>query len=143
MHKRLNLYKSRLNTAAGRNYKLVKKASRHPFMVPVFVFFGLLFISIAAYIIFKPAPIQAIGPKLVIINHDHIQQVVPTIEPTVGALLSKLHLPPAIVYPVNIGVIPATIIADGIGITPPQLGNWISFPVTTGRCHLISRRCLA
>ena len=35
---------------------------------------------------------QQPGPLLVIINHDHVQQVVPSIEPTVGKLLSKLNI---------------------------------------------------
>lgn len=75
-----------------RNINLVK-ASRHPFAVPFFVFSGLLILTAASYFVFnKPSISPAIGPKVVIINHDHIQQIVPSIEPTVGKLLNKLHI---------------------------------------------------
>ena len=73
--------------------KDVVKASRHPYAVPFFVFGGLIIITVAGYfLIEKPSSAQTLGPKVVIINHDHVQQIVPSIEPTVGKLLAKLHI---------------------------------------------------
>ncbi len=93
MRKRFNLYKRRFKRAQKRHIKTAKNASRHPFAVPVFVFAGLLIISILGYLIFKPDQTSnQPGPKLVIINHDHIEQIVPSIEPTVGMLLNKLDI---------------------------------------------------
>ena len=93
MRKRFHLYKRRLERAKTKHVKAAKRASRHPFAVPVFVLIGLLILSLAAYLIFKPAQSSTTpGPRLVIISYDHIQQIVPSIEPTVGKLLSKLHI---------------------------------------------------
>lgn len=93
MHKRFYLYKRRFIRAKNRRVKAAKVASRHPFAIPVFVFLGLLILTIAGFLLFAPskASLQP-GPKLVIINHDHVQQVVPSIEPTVGKLLAKLNI---------------------------------------------------
>ncbi len=92
MHKRLYLYKKRVLRAKTRQVKAAKKASRHPFAVPVFVFFGLLILTFAGYLIFKPSYSNLPGPKLVIIHHDNVEQIVPSVEPTVGKLLAKLHI---------------------------------------------------
>lgn len=93
MRKSFSLYRRRFARAKDRHVKAAKKASRHPFAVPVFVFFGLLILTIGGYLIFSPSQAsQTPGPKVVIINHDHIQQIVPSIEPTVGTLLAKLNL---------------------------------------------------
>ena len=94
MRKRYNLYKRRFKRAHKRHVKAAKEVSRHPFAVPVFVFAGLLIIFTLGYLIFKPdqASNSQPGPKLVIINHDHVEQIVPSIEPTVGKLLDKLGI---------------------------------------------------
>ena len=94
MQRKFIRYKNRLTRFKRRHVKNVKKASRHPFAVPVFVFAGLLAITFIGYFLYLPTQAsQTPGPKLVIINHDHVQQIVPSIEPTVGALLNKLHIP--------------------------------------------------
>ena len=92
MHKRFYLYKRRLLRAKTKHVKAAKNASRHPFAVPVFVLAGLIILSLTGYLIFKPDQTNLPGPKLVIINHDNVQQIVPSIEPTVGKLLTKLHI---------------------------------------------------
>lgn len=66
--------------------------SRHPFAVPFFVFVFLILLSAAIYVFWvRPNP-PAHDARVVIISHDHVQQTVPSVEPTVGALLKKLHL---------------------------------------------------
>ncbi|MGH7234523.1 MAG: G5 domain-containing protein [Candidatus Saccharimonadales bacterium] len=75
-----------------RHVKAAKIASRHPFAVPVFVVFTLIILALAGYLIFKPDQTNQPPPRLVIINYDHLQQIVPSIEPTVGKLLSKLNI---------------------------------------------------
>jgi uncharacterized protein YabE (DUF348 family) len=94
MHKKFNLYKRRFTLAKRRHLRTAKRASRHPFAVPIFVFIGLLIITVLGFLVLKSSPSAAKVPipKVVIISHDHIQQVVPSIEPTVGKLLSKLNI---------------------------------------------------
>ena len=93
MPNRLDVHKRRLAFIWRRHARLAKRASRHPWAVPVFVFLGLLILTLGAYFIINPGHAsQSPGPKLVIIHHDGVQQIVPSIEPTVGALLSKLHI---------------------------------------------------
>lgn len=76
-----------------RHAKTVRKASRHPYAVPVFVLFGLLLLTYGGLELFSyTQPHNQPGPELVIINHDHVQQIVPSIEPTVGKLLAKLNI---------------------------------------------------
>ena len=93
MHKRLHLYKRRVLRAKNRQVKAAKRASRHPFAVPVFVVIGLLSLTYAAFQIYKPSHSDLPGPRLVIIHHDNVEQIVPSVEPTVGRLLAKLHIP--------------------------------------------------
>ena len=93
MQKKILRLQRHLVKTQRRHIKTVKKASRHPFAVPVFVVAGLLALTFGGYFIFKPTKLVSTpGPKVVIINYDHIQQIVPSIEPTVGSLLSKLHI---------------------------------------------------
>lgn len=87
------LYRRRFDRAKKRHIKVAKKASKHPFAVPVFVFSGLLILTIGGLLAFMPTHASNLpGPKLVIINHDHVVQIVPSIEPTVGKLLTKLNI---------------------------------------------------
>jgi uncharacterized protein YabE (DUF348 family) len=79
----------------ARRIRRMQKASRQPYAVP-FITVGVLLLITAAGILTvnhlhhnsKPKA----SPYVVIISHDGVQQVVPSIEPTVGALLNKLHL---------------------------------------------------
>lgn len=93
MRRKFSFYRRRFERAKNRHVKTAKKASRQPLAVPVFAFFGLLILTVAGYLIFAPHnSAQSVYPKLVIINHDHVQQIVPSIEPTVGTLLAKLKI---------------------------------------------------
>jgi uncharacterized protein YabE (DUF348 family) len=77
-----------------RRIKKVKRASRHPHAVPVIAIGVLLLLTGGGYLLARHTnnlpPVH--DAKVVIISHDHQQQIVPSKEPTVGALLQKLNL---------------------------------------------------
>lgn len=72
----------------------LKIMSRHPYAVPFITFAVLILITGLVYGLARQTnhipPVQ--DAKIVIISHDGEQQVVPSREPTVGALLAKLHI---------------------------------------------------
>ncbi len=77
-----------------RRIRKFKIMSRHPFAVPVITLSLLAVLTGSLYLVARqtnnlPPPHDA---KIVIISHDHQQQIVPSQEKTVGALLAKLHL---------------------------------------------------
>ena len=75
-----------------RHIKKLKILSRHPFAVPFFVFLFLFIVSVGLYVaLVRPNPPRT-DARVVIISYDHTEQTVPSIEPTVGALLSKLKI---------------------------------------------------
>lgn len=78
-----------------RRIRKVKKASRHPYAVPVITISVLLVLTIAGFVALhlsdRNQPPKS-TPYIVIISHDGYKQIVPSIEPTVGSLLSKLHI---------------------------------------------------
>jgi uncharacterized protein YabE (DUF348 family) len=68
--------------------------SRHPFAVPVIVF--LVFTSVIGSGLFFAQRThkihRVVDAKIVVISHDHRQQIVPSRAATVGALLTKLNI---------------------------------------------------
>lgn len=93
MRKKLLRLNQHLIKSRRRFLPIVKWVSRHPFAVPVCVFTGLAVVTLGGYFLFMPKHVaNAPGPLVVIINHDNVQQIVPSIEPTVGSLLKKLHI---------------------------------------------------
>lgn len=94
MLRKIKLFQRRMMRLQRRHVKTVKTVSRHPFAVPVFVVIGMALIVSGGYMLLRQrlTDTYSIGPKVVIINHDHVQQIVPSIEPTVGKLLQKLHI---------------------------------------------------
>lgn len=115
MHKKFQ--KLQLKVARYRRVRLprrirkLKVMSRHPYAVPVITFSILIVLTGVIYLVARQTnnlpPEQ--DAKIVIISHDGEQQVVPSREHTVGALLKKLHLQlnqgdvvePAINTPIN------------------------------------------
>lgn len=77
-----------------RRIRKFKVMSRHPFAVPIITVLVLCIITAGIYVIATHTNHLAVTPdsKIVIISHDHEQQIVPSKEPTVGALLKKLNL---------------------------------------------------
>ena len=82
-------------TLRKQRIKAVKVASRHPFAVPFFTF-TLLFLLCGLGLAILRYSHQTVKPRsdarIVIISHDHQQQVVPSRERTVGGLLRKLDI---------------------------------------------------
>lgn len=77
-----------------RRIRRLKIMSRHPYAVPVITIGALALLTLAVFLVARQTnnlPLAS-GAKIVIISHDHQQQIVPSREPTVGALLNKLHL---------------------------------------------------
>jgi uncharacterized protein YabE (DUF348 family) len=78
----------------NRRIKRLKKASRQPLAIPIFTFFiflalaGIIFVVVNS----KNNDNHRPAPYVVIISHDGVKQVVPSIEPTVSTLLNKLHI---------------------------------------------------
>ncbi len=69
---------------------------RHPFGLPVAVFFGLLVVGSAALafaFMHQTATFRPSSNYIAIISYDHQSRVVPTKEQTVGELLDKLDVP--------------------------------------------------
>jgi len=77
-----------------RRIRKFKLMSRHPFAVPVITIGLLVVLTGGIYLLARQTnnlpPVN--NAKIVIISHDNQQQIVPSKEPTVGALLKKLHL---------------------------------------------------
>ena len=74
--------------------KRLHRARKHPFALPLAVFFGLVFVSFIAFIVLNHGvkPVVSAENHIVIISHDHQKQSIPTNATTVGGLLKKLHL---------------------------------------------------
>lgn len=88
-----NVRKFRQMPAAGRKLK-IKRAGKHPHAVPLFTFAILLLLSGLFYGVARHTnklP-PAHDAKIVIISHDHQQQIVPAQKATVGSLLKKLNI---------------------------------------------------
>lgn len=77
-----------------RRIRQLKIMSRHPFAVPFITISLLVVLSAGIYLVARQTnnlpPVQ--DAKVVIISHDHLQQIVPTRQATVGSLLAKLHI---------------------------------------------------
>jgi len=74
--------------------RLVKRYRQHPVVIPLLTFIGLSIIGLGIFLSFNHGTpkFQPISSYIVIVSHDHQQQTVPTNQPTVGALLQKLHI---------------------------------------------------
>jgi uncharacterized protein YabE (DUF348 family) len=65
---------------------------RHPFMVPVIVFFVLFFFSIVLFISESGQTVGASDSRLVELTMNGSTKVIPTTSPTVGDLLNRLNI---------------------------------------------------
>jgi uncharacterized protein YabE (DUF348 family) len=75
-----------------RQVREVKQRSRHPFAVPFITFGVLIVVTAIGFGFFKWTDKPTSDVYVVIISHDHVEQTVPSREPTVGTLLAKLHI---------------------------------------------------
>ncbi|HET6924814.1 MAG TPA: G5 domain-containing protein [Candidatus Saccharimonadales bacterium] len=72
--------------------KRYRRLRSHPVMIPVVTFIGLLIVSIIALVLLRTHDAPVANAYVVIVSYDHHEQTVPSREPTVGALLQKLHI---------------------------------------------------
>jgi uncharacterized protein YabE (DUF348 family) len=70
----------------------MKVMSRHPYATMGITFAVLLVISIAAFLVVNNVDHPASNAYIVIVTHDGAHQTVPSNAPTVGSLLTKLHI---------------------------------------------------
>lgn len=66
--------------------------SRHPHAVPVITISLLLLVTAVGAFVFRHQLTRQSSVYVVIVSHDGGEQTVPSREPTVGTLLSKLHI---------------------------------------------------
>ncbi len=92
MQKKFLKFKRRTKATRQRHVRTAKRLSRHPFSVPVFTFAVLLCVSLAAFFIVFHGNRPHRQARVVIVSHDHVEQTVPSVEPTVGGLLAKLNI---------------------------------------------------
>jgi uncharacterized protein YabE (DUF348 family) len=111
MHRKLRRLNRTLVVGHRRQTRRLRLLSRHPFMVPIAAFILLVAVSGAAFWWHanRQKPVAPVATDIVIISYDHHVRTVPSHEPTVGALLSKLEVPvnhgdvvePALNTPIN------------------------------------------
>jgi uncharacterized protein YabE (DUF348 family) len=75
-----------------KHVRKMKIMSLHPYATIAATFIVLLAISIAAFIVVNRVDHPAPNAYIVIVTRDGVQQTVPSNEPNVGNLLSRLHI---------------------------------------------------
>lgn len=75
-----------------RQIRRLKIFSRHPLAVPVITFLCLILLGAVGLRLLHLHQPGRVDAMVVIVSHDHQEQTVPSKEPTVGALLDKLHI---------------------------------------------------
>lgn len=75
-----------------RRIRQLKIFSKHPFAVPVFTFLALGLLTVVGIYLWNQRSSDDISPRVVIISHDDIQEVMPSRQPTVGDLLTKAEI---------------------------------------------------
>ncbi len=93
MQRKFRQTKRRLIVARRNNVRRLKIFSKHPIALPVYTFIALVAVTlIVVFILFAGNKGDGTHSLIVYVSHDHVQQIVPTDEPTVGALLKKLNI---------------------------------------------------
>lgn len=93
MHKKFRRTKTRFALAQRQRVRQLKIAARHPIMLPVLTFVALVIITVGGVLLLGgTTKVTSTNSLVVIISHDHVQQIVPAKERTVGALLKKLNI---------------------------------------------------
>lgn len=93
MRKKIRLARKRFSIERRKRVRKLKLLSRHPIAVPVATFIVLAVLTVGGVQLLGGEH-KVIGTRslIVYVSHDGVQQIVPTDEPTVGALLKKLNL---------------------------------------------------
>jgi uncharacterized protein YabE (DUF348 family) len=76
----------------GLSNKLRRFLGMHRLMVPAVTFAALLILTVTGYAFFTPDKARTANGLVVIINHDDVEQTVPTTPTSVGELLKKLDI---------------------------------------------------
>jgi uncharacterized protein YabE (DUF348 family) len=92
MRKNITRYTAHYHTFQKKRVRKIHAAAKHPFAVPVFTFLGLFVLTAGLFFYFHHRQPTTINPNVVVISHDHEQQIVSSKEPTVGKLLIKLNI---------------------------------------------------
>jgi uncharacterized protein YabE (DUF348 family) len=91
MRKKMTRYTAHYHQFRRHRVKKIHAFAKHPVAVPVITFCALLLITAVLVAVFSRSS-GPINPNVVVISHDHQQQIVSSKEPTVGALLKKLDI---------------------------------------------------
>lgn len=94
MRNKLRHLHFRFGVARRKHIRRIRAAGRHPFAVPILAFVALVAIAVSVFLLYIHLghSLEPAGNDIVIISHDHVTEVVPSHERTVGALLAKLKL---------------------------------------------------
>lgn len=100
MNMRKKFYRLQIKLARFRRIRLprhirrAKRASRHPYAVPFITISALFLITALLFLLARQTNTlpKVQDAMIVIISHDHIQEVVPTHEKTVAGLLKKYNI---------------------------------------------------
>ena len=94
MRNKLRQFHKSYHRQTKKQAKRFKRLRRHPLAIPLVGLVVIPTITIASLLLINShsARFKPISSYIVIISHDNVQQIVPTREATVGALLAKLKL---------------------------------------------------
>lgn len=93
MQKKFLQTKKRFAIANRKRVRKLRLAARHPIALPVLTFFALAAITAGGVLLLGgTSKVTATDSIVAIVSHDGVQQVVPTKDKTVGALLKKLNI---------------------------------------------------
>ena len=94
MFKQSRRFVKRFRSIRKNPMRAFRAVTRHPFAVPFLTFAILFLVSGLGFVSFKYLrhPAARTDAKIVIISHDHTQQILPSRESNVGALLKKINV---------------------------------------------------
>lgn len=92
MQKKFRNLRKRYGISRRRQIRRLKLFGKHPWIVPAVTVLGLGLISLGIFLVVSHRSVPVVTARVVIVSHDHQQQVVPSREPTVGALLKKMAI---------------------------------------------------
>lgn len=92
MHKKILKFRNRQLRVHHKRVRRLRLLGRHPVMVPILTFMALLALTSIGYKLLQSHDAPVPNAYVVLLSYDHHEQTVPSREPTVGALLQKLHI---------------------------------------------------
>ncbi|HSW36761.1 MAG TPA: G5 domain-containing protein [Candidatus Saccharimonadales bacterium] len=92
MRNKIHRFHRKVNRAGRKKFRQLKLVSRHPVAVPVVTFLLLGGLTALLYFSFVRHDLPKTDAMVVIVSHDHQEQVIPSRKQTVGALIKKLGI---------------------------------------------------